>query len=116
MNLPHSAGPWYIVSKKRAKPYQHGIKTTVMAQGHTNHRVCIVDGPSNSELVGEFVSNVQLIVSAPTLLSILERLTEKVDRAVLIAQSRGIVVSEDWAELKRLSTESKEEISKARGK
>lgn len=59
--------------------------------------------------------NARLIASAPELLSVLVRLTEKTERANAIQHSGGTIEPEDWSELFQISNDARAVIAKATG-
>lgn len=81
-----------------------------------------VFGPPNGEPSPETIAacktraNATLIASAPELLDILKRLTEKTERANEIQHNGVRVCAEDWAELYMLTNEARAAIAKAEGK
>jgi hypothetical protein len=72
----HTPGPWRILEKSRKMrssieiAHNHGKTFTIMAyppEG-SQHRVCVIDGPSNRDLYSVCTANARLIAASPELL------------------------------------------------
>lgn len=102
----HTPGPWRIGDGGYAV---FGPKTEHPAP------VTICELPTSSPRVtrDERRANARLIAASPDTLSMLVRLTEKVERANAIQHSGGSIEPEDWSELYQLTNEARAAIAKA---
>lgn len=115
----HTPAPWQLIRpnrKKKATQFDHNQEVLIMASGTTGSRFSIgtIGGPSNIEMIDEFVANARLIAAAPELLEALKAAVQELewlDRNALIKSRAG----GDYIEVEGLNA-ARAAITKATGK
>jgi hypothetical protein len=123
MTTKHTPGPWaigYVRSYRNNGVFdggavdRYGNANAIIING-PKWRLAQIDEAEEWRSQDEVDANARLIASAPSLLNVLERMTEKVSRVNAIQHSGGAIEAEDWAELYQMANEAQAEIAKARG-
>lgn len=118
MTTQHTPGPWslphFVTAKRGAgecrckyvlcEKYAGAICSVHFED---EPRKTIQEGSGDDPPLEEAKANARLIVASPSLMLMLQRLTEKTQRANEIQHSGGHISAEDWAELYDLSNEAK---------
>jgi hypothetical protein len=70
--MKHTPGPWTIeptYRRKKAGQFEHNQALLIVGRGAGSvHRIGVIDGPSNLELLGELQANARLIAASTDLL------------------------------------------------